>query len=99
MTQPELADVWVPVPLRWRHVVGGDVIIGTGGVPWMVDATAHADDGSWVALARAAHDWRGQVDPDEVVQVLVLATERDALTVARDQLGARIVESRADAMA
>lgn len=86
------ADCFVPVPLRWRHVQAGDVIVGTDGRLWHVigitsSGRVHAAHG---ALAVPA-----DVDPDEVARVLVPVAERDAMTMCRDDLGARITERRA----
>ena len=87
MTPP---DCWVPVPIRMRHVQPGDVILSKDGQPWMVDvATIHGR----LQVNRMREDMNVTVDLDHVIQVLVPVSERDAVTLTRDQLGAQ-VESR-----
>lgn len=95
MTAPALpADAWVPVPLRWRHVLPGDVIAGRDGLLY-VERVMPDDRGRTVLqVMGAAGTWRGDVDPDEPVTVLMRADERDAATLLRDQLGARLIERR-----
>lgn len=92
MTAPP-RDAWVPVPLRWRHVVAGDAFLGKdGGLPWHVVAV---EQGRRVIVARGARTVTATVDPDDVIRVLVPVTERDAVALTREQLGARLVERRA----
>ena len=76
----------------------GDVFLSRDGALWIV---SRADFGSQagqfgilVDNGNVAHRWGGTVDPDDVVQVLVPVTERDAVELARDQLGARLIERR-----
>lgn len=86
------ADAWVPVPLRWRHVRPGDVIVGRENVLWNVW-------GSREAMGRWAIDAFGMAtvygDPDDVVNVLIPVPERDAAGAVRDELAATLVERRA----
>lgn len=91
MTAPELADCWIPVPLRWRHVQPGDVIVGKDGRLHYVTESRRAG-GTWSCNV---HGY-GLVYPmpDEVATVLMLATERDALTTVRDILGGQLTERR-----
>lgn len=94
----EELPVWCPVPLRWRVVQPGDVIVGTDGHTWSVGALGPAagqPGGLWVATYCGTRSWQGAVDLDAVVNVLVPAPERDALTTTRDVLAARIIERRA----
>lgn len=98
MTAPALpADVWVPVPLRWRHVRPGDVIVGTDGGLYVVRA-ADLDPRGMLARVEVTRDGyeihaRG-ADPDEPVTVLMRADERDAANLLRTELGAQLIERR-----
>lgn len=95
MTAPELADCWTPVPLRWRHAIEGDVFVGRDGALWRVDqANSFGPAGIEVVVSCAAATHAADVDPDEVVHVLVPVTERDAVELTREQLGARLVDRR-----
>ena len=85
-------DAWVPVPMRWRHVVAGDVIVGHDGGLWLV--AVRGRDGLTTAMRTGADQHSAPVDPDDVVQVLVPVTEREAVELTRDQLGARLIERR-----
>lgn len=88
-------DVFVPVPLRWRHVVSGDVIVGKDGALWIVGDNELPRGGVQVR-ARQGGDrfFVRDVDPDATVKVLISATERDALRLTREQMGAQVVERR-----
>jgi len=90
------ADVWVPVPLRWRHVAPGDTFEGQDKKLWHVEYIGiGSQSGLLGAVVRRANDqWNGKVDPDEVVNVLVPVTERDAVELCRDELGARLADRR-----
>jgi hypothetical protein len=92
MNPEEFATCWVPVPLRWRHVVAGDVIVGKGETPWMVRAQDMPCAG--IALEHGAQHWEGDVDPDEVVQVLTPWPMAQAMALTRAELGARVIERR-----
>lgn len=88
-------EAWVPVPIRARHVAPGDTIVGRDAALFHVTG-AGEDGGTWrIDVTRSylgiSHY---RLDPDEVVSVLVPMTEREALTVARDELAARITERR-----
>lgn len=88
-------DAWVPVPLRWKHVLAGDVFVARDGELWQVEETGPSPRTSYDVIAvRGAQVHKADVDPDAVVQVLVPVTERDALRLTRDELGARLVERR-----
>lgn len=91
-------DVWVPVALRWRHVIPGDLFIGGTGAPWLVVSVDREPSGNLLAVAMR-HDGprKADVDPDDTVQVLVPVAEREAATVARELLGARLIERRSAA--
>jgi hypothetical protein len=95
----ELAASWVPIPLEAQRVQPGDVIVGKDAA---LLAVAEVDDprdvhgkpvGDAVAIWTAAvsgvaSSWR--VPRDRVVRVLVPYPEREALILARTELGARI---------
>lgn len=91
MTAPLPADAWVPVPLRWRHVIASDVVLDCDGALWAITDVDHL--GTRIAV-NGLHEYRSRPDPDEVVPVLVPVTERDAVELTREQLGARLVERR-----
>lgn len=97
MTAPELADCWVPVPVRWRHLAPGDVFVAPDGRLWhLVGITP--ERGQLVAGAMHGEEYaRRPVDPDDVIPVLVPTPERDAVELTREQLGARLVERRTTA--
>jgi len=50
---------------------------------------------SAVTAVRAGVEHTAELDLDEALQVLVPVSERDALELTRDELGARVVERRA----
>ena len=87
------ADVWVPVPLRWRHVVQGDVFVGQGSL-WHVSRIGLEKGELTVDVYSGADEWRGPVDPDDVINVLVPVAERDAVELCREELGARLIAGR-----
>lgn len=93
MTATLPPDVWVPVPVRARHIIVGDLIAGSDNAVWLVTESRPAG-GTW-SLNLYGH---GLVypDPDEAIPVLVPVTERDAVELTRDQLGARLVERRTE---
>lgn len=91
MTATLPADVWVPVPLRARHVIAGDVIVGKDGSLWPI-TESRATGGTWsINVANFGLDYP---DPDDVIPVLVPVIERDAVELTREQLGARLIERR-----
>lgn len=86
----------VPVTLRWRHVQPGHVIVGADGLLFMVTG-AGEDGGQWrLDITRG---WLGissyMGDPDDTAKVLMTRAERDAMTLCRDQLGARVIATAA----
>jgi hypothetical protein len=90
------SDAWVPVKLRWRHVRAGDVFFSakTGDL-WHV--TEIEDVEPFLLTVHLNHGGDQHVvemDRDAVVQVLTPVPERDAMRIARDELGARLVERR-----
>lgn len=91
MTAP---DAWIPVPLRWRHAIETDVFVAPDGELWqIIRSETH---GAWfsVTATRGPDQFSRDVDPDDVIPVLVPVSERDAVELTRDQLGARLVERR-----
>lgn len=96
MTPAQLATAWVPVPLRWRHVHAGDVFVGGDQRLWIVHAVG-APPGRGRLLVAAdcgADEYSGEVDPDDRVNVLIPATEAEAVELSIEQLGARLLERR-----
>jgi hypothetical protein len=95
MTAPPPVDCWVPVPLRWRHVQPGDVFVGHEAQLWMVSGVG-PDGARFRADVTRAYcgPTTYYVDPDEVIRVLVPVTERDAVQLCRDELGARLIAGR-----
>jgi hypothetical protein len=91
-------DVLVPVPLRWRHVIAGDVFIGRDDQEWIVTKNGyHWEWTGWdLFVEREGRVVRAgrRIDPDDVVEVFVPAVERDAVELIREQLGARLIERR-----
>lgn len=87
-------DAWVPVPLRARHVVEGDVMVGRDHRTWLVALVQHGLDGRVTLGAMRTADTRhpATLDPDEPVTVLMPVCDRDAVEVARDVLGARLID-------
>lgn len=95
MTATLPPDVWVPVSLRWRHVIAGDVFVGSNGLTWHVTEVEPQNGGCIDITCQSGKDqFTSDVDPDDVISVLVPALERDAVELTRDQLGARLVERR-----
>lgn len=92
MSAPVLpADAWGPVPMRWRHVQPGDVVLDPDGRPWMVTALA---DGVHT-LDRGRDRFPRQCAPDDVVRVLVPLAERTAVgELHAAGLGPTVVERR-----
>ena len=82
-------DAYVPVPLRQRHLLAGDVFVGQGGQLWTVAVGTRpgyltATIGQTVRAA--------EVDPDQVFNVLVEVPMAQAVSVAREQLAMQLVE-------
>ncbi len=95
MTTTLPPDAWVPVPLRWRHVVAGDVFVGKDGDAWQIARTGSSYGvGIEVTAIQGDRSFSDDVDPDDVIPVLVPVTERDAVELTREQLGARLIERR-----
>jgi hypothetical protein len=83
-------DAWVPVPLRWKHVLAGDVFVGKDGALWTVTETNGLGRGIVTVRRTSEQTYSAPVNPDAVVSVLVPVLERDALRVCRDELGAQL---------
>lgn len=95
MTPGELSTVWVPVPLRWRHVIPGDVFVGKDDRLWQVTDLTH-DRGMLIEVTcQSVLDvFYDEADPDDTVNVLVPVLERDAVELTIEELGARLVSRR-----
>jgi len=91
MSPEELPSAWVPIFIAWRHVVAGDVVLGGDGALWHI---AEVDEsGTWIA-ERGRQTYESRPDPDATIAVLVPVTERDAIELGQEQLGARLVQRR-----
>lgn len=86
----------VPIPLRWRHVAAGDLIVGKDGAPLLVRQAPAPDNESTTCVVTPNGEWSGRVDLNRVAQVLVPAPVVDAMCLVRDQLGARVTERWSD---
>lgn len=95
MTTALPRDVWVPVPLRWRHVIEGDIVLGGDGRTWLI--AVRASDGSVGAMHTAEQRFSDSPDPDDVIPVLIPVIERDAVELTREVLGARLIAGRTNA--
>jgi hypothetical protein len=90
------ADHFAPIPVRWRHVRSRDVLLVDvdDGPPecWSIGSVAEWR-GVWRVTATCGTQRHGaDVDPDEVVWVLVPAAERAAFVAARSALGAELLD-------
>jgi hypothetical protein len=92
MTPEEFATCWVPVPLAWRYVDRGDVIVGRNATPLLVES--HGGRGGQMAVHLYGWDHPFLVDPDEVVRVLTPVPMAQAMALTRTELGARVIERR-----
>ena len=96
-TPIDLSQAWVPVPLRWRHVIPGDVFVGRDNILWTVTEALDPQSFSFeVVVSRIDDHFRDNVDPDDVINVLVPVTERDAVELTMEELGARLVQRRTE---
>jgi hypothetical protein len=87
-------DAWVPVPLRWRHVMPSDVFVDRNGELWHVTGIGAHGAEFRVDAIRSFTPFTVMVDPDDVIPVLVPVSERDAVELTREQLGTRLIERR-----
>lgn len=94
MTEPLPADAFVPVPIRWRHVQPGDHFLAPDGRAWHVIGFSDERGQRVAGAVHGEQHARRAVDPDEVIRVLVPVTERDAVQLCRDELGARLIAGR-----
>jgi hypothetical protein len=81
----------VPIPIRWRHVHAGDVVLGLDGSLWAI--SGRDGGGTWTAR-RGPQVYTSTPDLDDVISVLIPVPERDAVELTRETLGARLVERR-----
>lgn len=89
-----MSEVWVPVPLRARHVITGDVFVGGDSNLWHVKDVRRHDTYLTFYTESGQSYYPADIDPDDTVNVLVPASERDAVELTIDELGARLVERR-----
>lgn len=88
LTDTEQRQEYVAVPVRWRLVRPGDVIVAKDGA--LLPVLGVERGGPWV-LHLQNSDLRTS-DPDRAVPVLMAREERDALKLLRRGLGAVITE-------
>lgn len=88
------ADIFVPVPLRWRHVVAQDTFLALGGQMWHVRQAWPVKGQIEITAVSGQTKFARLVDPDDVIDVLIPALERDAVELTREQLGARLIARR-----
>lgn len=91
------ADAFVPVPVRWRNVNASDTFVAPDGKLWHVAKIATSRAALAVTAQYGDRQFSRDVDPDDVVTVLIAVPERDAVELARDVLGARLIERRTTA--
>lgn len=95
MTGTLPSDVWVPVHLRWRSVQPGDVFVGAKARLWHVVGVSPTSGGQLsVAAGSRTDSVHVEVDPDDLIPVLIPVPERDAVELSSDVLGARLLERR-----
>lgn len=83
-------DCHTPIPLRWRHVRPGDVVVLKDKL-WEVVGTNTQDV---VTVIRGGKTHSAAPDADATVPVLVRHQEREALQIAREQLGGTVMDRR-----
>jgi hypothetical protein len=86
-------NAWIPVAVRWRFVKPGDVFVSEGDL-WAVLMTGeYGENERWsVDVARGeAQDSGVEVDPDDEIDVLLPAAQAEAVKLAREQLGGRMI--------
>lgn len=101
---PLPAEAYVPVPMRWRLVRPGDVVLDPDGRPWMTDDVSwlsfgtlfvHLSRGDDVVVRPDSNKDKPPFDPDATVDVLIPLAERDAVIALREGLGdVRVLERR-----
>jgi hypothetical protein len=93
-----IGDCWCPVPIPWRKVRVGDVIVGPAdGKLWtVVQLGPHHGDSRLDVFVERCGAKVGPVtfDAGAFVDVLEQVSMIDALNVARPVLGARVEERR-----
>lgn len=99
MIPDQLADTWVPVTVPWRLLVEGDVFLDRDLHPWIVETTPTPTPAGLLTVTarRGAQVLTADVDPAGEIAVLDPRLERDAMELARDVLGAQLIERRAAA--
>lgn len=87
------ADCWIPVAIRWRHVRAGDVFTTPTGALWLITSCGELEDHRLASGTNGKLTFEEEpVDPDETVTVLVPAAEAAARDLARNELGAKVVD-------
>jgi hypothetical protein len=83
---------WEVVNMRWRNIRPGDVIVNGRAEMWMVTSWSLVPNQATLTVVRGAGTHTFQKDPDEAVRVLLASTEREAILLAREQLGAVVTD-------
>lgn len=107
MTPEEFETAYVPVPIRWRHIVAGDVFVGQHGALWtVVEIRTHnvSPENGYPhgmlgvrATNGGATRFEPSVDPDEAMHVLTPVPMAQAVALTRAELGMQLIERRDDA--
>lgn len=88
------ADCYVPVPTRWRYARAEDTFVG-GGALWHVQTLGPSTRVPGALAVTAVCGARtfavDDLDLDEAVTVLVTVSESDAVQLAAEVLGARLI--------
>lgn len=84
-------DVFLPVERAWRHLQPGDTFVGKGGALWHLASTNPGRGTIGVVARHGGREFTVDVDPDELIPVLVQRPEHDALELLAEQLGATMI--------
>lgn len=97
MTAIDPSTCWAPVPLRWRHVRPGDITVAEDGSLVPIVSVGYSQAGVDVDyVVPGGLDHATELDPDEMVDVLVPIPERDLMRTTAEQLGAWCIDRATD---